>query len=116
MLLIQFYPRGSEGPVQEYFEELRCQGQRRKALARLITDLDILALEGLSSRRISLRSLGRGLWELRRRYQGVFYRILFCVYRQEVWLLHAFEKETRKAPLRDLKLARSRMARIFGRR
>ena len=114
MLTIQFYPDGDQGPVQEYFEHLRGQGHRRKALARIIVDLDILAQEGLSSSRISVRSLGQGLWELRRTYQGVFYRILFCVHQQGAWLLHAFEKETKKTPLRDLDLARSRMAKIVG--
>lgn len=112
MLTIEFYPDGSRGPVQEYFEQLRGRGDRRKALARLISDLDILAREGLISPRISVRSLGQGLWELRRMHQGVAYRILFCVHRHGAWLLHAFEKETRKTPLRDLELARFRMANI----
>lgn len=114
MLTIEFYPDGSHGPVQEYFEQLRGQGERRKALARLLADLDILTQEGLMSPRISVRSLGQGLWELRRIYQGVHYRILFCVHQHGAWLLHAFEKETKKTPLRDLDLARSRMARIVG--
>ena len=114
MLVIWFYPDGERGPVREYFEELRGQGQRRKAWARLIVDLDILAQEGLRSPRISVRSLGQGLWELRRMYQGVFCRVLFCVHQQGAWLLHAFEKETKKTPLRDLDLARSRMAKVVG--
>lgn len=102
--------------LREYFEELRKQGHRRKALARLLADLDILGNEGLSSKAIAVRSLGEGLWEIRRIYQGVFYRVLFCIHHQEVWLLHAFEKETRKTPLHDLELARSRMAQIRSRR
>ena len=116
MLAIWFYPDGERGPVQQYFEHLRGQGQRRKALARLIVDLDVLAQEGLRSPRISVRSLGQGLWELRRTYQGVFYRVLFCVHQQGVWLLHAFEKEPKRTPLRDLELARSRMAKVVARR
>ena len=116
LLGIWFYPDGETGPVRQYFEHLRERGESRKAWARLIADLDILGQEGLRSQRISVRSLGQGLWELRRTYQGVFYRILFCVHRQGVWLLHAFEKETRKTPLRDLDLARGRMAKVVGRR
>ncbi|MBI5246126.1 MAG: type II toxin-antitoxin system RelE/ParE family toxin [Elusimicrobia bacterium] len=112
MLTIEFYPDGSHGPVQEYFESLRGRGDRRKALSRLLADLDILVQEGLLSPRTSVRSLGQGLWELRRAYQGVHYRILFCVHRHGIWLLHAFEKTTQKTPLRDLHAARSRMANI----
>ena len=115
-LAVQFYPDGPSGPVQDYFEILRGRGDRRKALARLLVDLDILSQEGLRSRRISVRSLGEGLWELRRSYQGVFYRILFCVHQQGAWLLHVFEKETKKTPLRDLSLARSRMLKLVGKR
>ncbi len=113
MLTIEFYPDGSHGPVQEYFEHLRGQGDRRKALARLLADLDIMTQEGLISSRISVRSMGQGLWELRRMYQGVYYRILFCIHQHGAWLLHAFEKETKKTPLRDLKLARIRMVNIL---
>ena len=113
-LAVQFYPDGEHGLVREYLEGLRGRGDRRKALARLLADLDILSQEGMRSRRISIRSLGEGLWELRRSYQGIFYRILFCVHQREAWLLHAFEKETKKTPLRDLSLARSRMAKIVG--
>lgn len=114
MLTIEFYPDGSHGPVQDYLQHLRGRGERRKALARLLTDLDILFQEGMMSPRISVRSLGRRLWELRRSYQGVHYRILFCVHQDSAWLLHAFEKETKKTPLRDLGLAMSRMAKIVG--
>lgn len=112
MLTIEFYPDGVHGPVQDYFEQLRGQGERRKALARLLADLDILSQEGLMSPRISVRSLGHRLWELRRSYQGVQYRIMFCVHQDSAWLLHAFEKATRKTPSRDLDLALSRMVKI----
>lgn len=112
MLTIEFFPDGGSGPVRNYFERLRGRGDRRKALARIIVDLDILAQEGLLSPRISVRSLGGGLWELRRMHRGVAYRVLFCVHRQGAWLLHAFEKSTGKTPLRDLELARERMARV----
>ena len=113
MLTIEFYPDGDSGPVQDYLELLRGRGERRKALARLLNDLDILSQEGLMSPRISIRSLGHGLWELRRPYQGVQYRILLCVHQGSAWLLHSFEKETRRTPLRDLDLAMSRMAKII---
>ncbi|MBI2916187.1 MAG: type II toxin-antitoxin system RelE/ParE family toxin, partial [Elusimicrobia bacterium] len=49
-------------------------------------------------------------------YQGIFYRIIFCIYQQEAWLLHAFEKETKKTPLRELELTKSRMTQLIGRR
>ncbi len=113
-LPIEFYPDGNRGPVQAYFEQLRLRGERRKALARLLADLDVLSIEGVIRPRISLAFFGPGLWELRRQFQGVHYRVLFCVHQRAAWLLHAFEKETRRTPQRDLNLARSRMARLAG--
>jgi phage-related protein len=53
--------------------------------------------------------MGQGLWELKRLFEGVQYRIFFCANGGFVWLLHAIEKKSSKTPLDDLRLARKRM-------
>jgi phage-related protein len=56
------------------------------------------------------RSLGDGLWEVRSdltdRKIG---RVIFCVAREQMVLLHGFIKKAQKTPSQDLKLARRRM-------
>lgn len=72
-------------------------------------------LRGLQSKQISIRSLGGGLWELRRSFEGIKYRILFCIHNGEVWLLHVIEKKTAKTPMHDLELAKKRMKEVIKR-
>ena len=106
-LRVVFYPDGDRGPVWEFFESLKMR--QSPAISKLALDLDTLAEEGLRSRKISIRPMGQGLWELKRRFGGVQFRIFFCLSDGCVWLLHAIEKKSAKTPLDDLRLARKRM-------
>ena len=54
------------------------------------------------------------LWELKREYQGIAYRVFFCVKSQEIWLLHAIEKKQQRTPGSDLGSAYSRMQNILS--
>ena len=56
------------------------------------------------------RSLGNGLWEVRSDLtDGKIGRVIFCVARECMVLLHGFVKKTQKTPAQDLKLAIKRM-------
>lgn len=106
-LKVLFYPEGFSGPVAEFFEDL--EARRPSARFKLALDLKVLETEGMRSNRISIRSLGQGLWELKRLFEGIHYRIFFCLGDRCVWLLHAIEKKSSKTPLDDLRLAHRRM-------
>ena len=108
-----YYPHGDRGPVGFFFDHLA--QTRPKALARLVLDVEILGAEGLQSQQISVRSLGEKLWELRRLYDGMQYRVFFVVAKGSVWLLHAIEKKSAKAPRQDLDLARRRLKEVTAR-
>lgn len=57
-----------------------------------------------------VKSLGAGLWEVRSSLAGGrIARVLFCVERGEMVLLHAFFKKSQAAPVREIQLARLRM-------
>jgi phage-related protein len=59
------------------------------------------------------RSLGKGLWEVRSDLpQGRIARVLFCVHRGRMVLLHGFIKKTQKTPAAALELALTRMKEI----
>jgi phage-related protein len=109
-LKICYYPHEDDGPVKNYFEGLAAL--RPGACVSLALDLEILAAEGLRSKRVTIRPLGEGLWELKRLFGGVQYRIFFCAGRGAAWLLHAIEKKSARTPLDDLRLARKRMRRL----
>jgi phage-related protein len=55
------------------------------------------------------RSLGQGLWEVRSRISGGrIARVVFCIARSEMNLLHAFIKKSQKTPQPDVALALAR--------
>jgi phage-related protein len=59
------------------------------------------------------RSLGDGLWEVRSSLPSRrVARVLFCVVRGELILLHGFVKKTQKTPPDDLALARKRQKEV----
>ncbi len=113
MLAILFYPHGDSGPVAGYLKELAVQ--RPKAYLRLALDLETLGSEGLRSGRLVVKSLGAGLWELKRLHEGIQYRIFFHGFHKEVWLLHSIEKKSAKTPKNDLELARKRQREVMFR-
>src|SRR6266481_6580343 len=52
----------------------------------------------------------RGLWEVRSTLtQNRIARVLFCIYREQMVLLHSFIKKTQHTPDGDLDLAMKRM-------
>ena len=56
-----------------------------------------------------VRSLGRELWEVRSRLpQGRIARVIFCVEKDCMVLLHGFMKKTRKTPKQEIDLALKR--------
>ncbi len=113
MLEILYYPDGSRGPVKGYLTELA--RQRPKAFARLALDLEVLAAEGLRTQQITVRPLGEKLWELKRLYDGIQYRLFFGMHEGAVWLVHTIEKKSAKTPKDDLVLSRKRLREVMAR-
>ena len=78
----------------------------RAAIGADIKDVEFSWPVGMPLR----RSMGDGLWEVRSGLdQGRIARVLFCVTRGTMLLLHGFIKKTQKTPAADLDLARRRM-------
>jgi phage-related protein len=68
----------------------------------------------LATRHAYCRSLGDSLGEVRSDLtDGKIGRIIFCVTREGMVLLHGFVKKTRKTPAQDLKLALKRMKEVL---
>jgi phage-related protein len=59
------------------------------------------------------RQLGHGLWEVRSHFpNGVIGRVIFCMIRNEMVLLHGFIKKTQKTAKSDIELASKRRKEI----
>ena len=97
-------PRGDR-PVANYIEELSRADQAGMAVA-----LTEIAERGFEARGVTFRQIEGKLWEVRIGPHRVFY----VLHRQEeMVLLHAYRKQTQKAPARQLEIARRRMQEVL---
>ena len=104
-LPVRFYctSTGRE-PVREWLRGLPVAD--RKIIGEDIKDIEFSWPVGLPL----VRPLGGGLWEVRSDISGGrTARVIFCIDRGQMFLLHGFIKKTRKTPPQDVDLARKRM-------
>jgi phage-related protein len=96
-------PTGRE-PVREWLRAL--DRADRKVIGEDIKDVEFSWPIGMPL----CRSLVQGLWEVRSDLpDGRIARVLFCIRKGCMVLLHAFIKKTQKTPAVELKLALKRM-------
>ena len=111
----RYYQTGDSGDVREYLELLRRNNQKRKAAVKL--DIDIQTLEEFwpHTLNVAVKNLKgyEPLKELKRQFEGIAYRIFFCIRGDEMWLLSAFEKESDETPKHELEKAYKRMKEIL---
>jgi len=57
-----------------------------------------------------MESVGKGVWELKTADERTWYRVIYLTrIRDALYVLHAFEKDSRKTDRRDLEIAKSRL-------
>ena len=92
-------------PVAEYVEELS-----RNAQAVIAAAFADVAERGFKARGVTFRQIEGKLWEMRIGPHRVFYVLLRD---EEMILLHAYRKQSQKAPTRHLAVARRRMLEVL---
>jgi len=91
-------------PVREWLVGL--EAEDRKVIGEDIKDVEFSWPIGMPL----VGSLGHDLWEVRSRLpRGRIARVLFCVERGRMVLLHGFIKKTQKTAQRDIALALKRI-------
>lgn len=107
MIPVAFYRTtdGSE-PAREFIQSLVREDRREIGadLYTLQTDWPI----GMPL----VRSLGKGLWELRSDLGDRIARMMFCFHDRQIVVLHGFIKKSQKTPKADLGLATKRMKEV----
>jgi phage-related protein len=64
----------------------------------------------------SMPSIGKGVWELKESDERTWYRVVYLSrIRNVIYVLHCFEKESRKTDKRDIATARSRLKQVLKR-
>jgi phage-related protein len=60
-----------------------------------------------------MESVGSGVWELKEQDERKWYRVIYLARIDNViYVLHCFEKQSRKTERRDLEIAKERLARV----
>ena len=61
-----------------------------------------------------LESVGKGVWELKASDERSWYRVIYLTrIGNSLFILHAFEKNSRKTDRRDLEIAESRLKSVL---
>ena len=95
-------------PVREWILGLSLED--RKLVGRDIQKVEL----GWPLRMPYCRSLGNGLWEVRSDLTGgKTGRVVFCVTRERMVLLHGFVNKTQKTPAHDMRIALKRMKELL---
>lgn len=63
-----------------------------------------------------MASIGKGVWELKESDERAWYRVVYLTKIGDViYVLHCFEKESRKTDKRDVASARARLKQVLKR-
>ena len=107
MIQVVFYRTADRNePAREFIKSLS-RAERREVGA----DLHTLQSDWPIGMPL-VRSMGKGLWELRSDLGDRIARLLFCFHEQEIVVLHGFIKKTQSTQLSDLNLALKRMKEV----
>lgn len=91
-------------PVVDYIRKLAKQER-----AAVVEALEMLELHGFEAPRMSFRQLRGKLWEIKIE-RGLSHLIFYAsVSRDELLLLHAYQKKSQKAPEKEIELAERRL-------
>ena len=62
-----------------------------------------------------MESVGKGVWELKTSDERTWYRMIYLTrIGDSLYVLHAFEKDSRKTDRRDLEIAKSRLKLVLA--
>lgn len=85
------------------------EGLPIKLLARYYVLADRMIALGPNLGMPYTKAMGDGLFELRIKAQEGISRIFYCTVKKEIWILHSFIKKSQKTPLKELKIAQTRL-------
>jgi phage-related protein len=105
---IHFYLKG-KSPVFEFIKGLEVRDR-----ARILASLKSIEELGFETPRVEFRQIRGKLWEIKIRSAKKGYRIFYFILEQRnLILLHAYKKQSQKAPIREIELAENRMMEVL---
>lgn len=103
---LRFYKtRGGNEPVREHLRELPKEDR-----ALIGAELRMVQEHGLAESDVEARRIRGKLWELKIDAHRIFYVVIVG---PVMVLLHAYRKQSQKAPKADIEVAEQRMGEVF---
>ncbi len=106
---ILFYNKNNRQPVVEVIEELESKDR-----AKILACLKCIEELGFNCPRVEFRQIRGQLWEIKIKTHNVGFRIFYVVIKDMTMiLLHAYKKQSQKAPPKEIDLAEKRMLEVL---
>lgn len=107
IISVDFYKHANgREPVQEWLKSMKREERR-------IIGEDLKMVQtGWPLGMPLVRSMGKGLWELRSTLPNTIARVFFIMHDSQMVLLHGFIKKVQKTPQQDLEIALARAKEI----
>lgn len=97
-------------PVVDFIERLTSKDQ-----ARVLACLKNIEELGFDCPRVEFRQISGKLWEIKIRTVSAGYRIFYVtIQRDMLVLLHAYKKQSQKAPKKEIEIAEKRLMEVLN--
>lgn len=109
VMKIKFYRKNSgKQPVITFLDKLPAEES-----ARIVACLQNVEKLGFDSPRVSFRQIRGSLWEIKIKTHRSGYRLFYvCLRGEHMVLLHAYKKQSQKAPKKEIELAEKRLLEV----
>lgn len=106
---IHFYTKTSgKAPVRDYINSLSVKDR-----TKLLGCLESIKNLGFDSPRVEFRQIKSKLWEIKVKLNSGGHRIFYVtIAKKRIVLLHAYQKQSQKAPKKEIDIALTRMQEI----
>ena len=110
MDIVYYQTHGGRHPVKKFIDALSTQDK-----AKVVGCLENIQQNGFNSDRVEFRQIERKLWEIKIRGSDGGYRIFYVIVDsgKDMILLHAYKKQSQKAPTREIETAKKRMKEVL---
>lgn len=105
-----FY-KGTNGnsPIEKFLKDLTPADR-----AKVLKCLEEIKTNGFDAAYVEFRHIRKKLWEIKIQSFSIGIRIFYVTIDEDVIvLLHAYKKESQKAPLKEIEIAEKRMETIY---
>lgn len=106
---ILFYHKDNRNPVVKLIEELQSKDR-----AKVLACLKCIEELGFDCPRVEFRHVRERLWEIKINTNSIGFRVFYVMLKNMTMiLLHAYKKQSQKAPQKDIGIAEKRMLEVL---